>query len=625
MASNASQNFYNCKSCGDIYLLSQDSANFCPSCGKSKLEGLDGRFILRCRKCGLTQNKRAFSALHGKHSLKCQASKCGGNLKTITIKPRKKDKNGEKRGRRATQGNSRQRELTPRIDNRRLRSQILTSSTQQQSQTESLAKVRGNAFITSEEARKMPKPMMDDDVQMKDHQGVRKGDHIQYNDADYIILKKLGVGGMGAVWLAENTVIGSKVAIKEFYYSRYNDPETGTNHCEKYWIREAEISKLQSESPEESMKFLGSIKIDKFTIPEFYIILEFIDGKPLDEWYTDRYKNISDLTITELQLMLNQILMPISKHLYFCHQKGIVHRDLTVQNILIKKTGENSFKSIVIDWGVAKQINPKKMYNPKKPYYVSSTPEATGIRNRGSPPEVMAGYEPISVTDIYMMGHIMFYLFSGGNYARTAATHEDFVLHALDYNPTLPDEFNKIVEYMTQYEPADRMPNMIKVYEALKWLEHSSENIKKEQDGASAAQKYYLYSEWNEAKIPLPEKEVFSIGRDQILDAGLNHDMDGHLHKALVPAEDGKFQFSFYIDGEYLYVRDLHSFKNSYIFNLTASNQQVYNNIPIKGLDNVVIILSDANLGKTTIKVIYDAPDGQTYKIPFTVMKNGNK
>ena len=37
---------------------------------------------------------------------------------------------------------------------------------------------------------------------------------------------------------------------------------------------------------------------------------------------------------------------------------------------------------IIIDWGVAKEIGIEKMFNPHKPYYVSSAPEATGIRNR---------------------------------------------------------------------------------------------------------------------------------------------------------------------------------------------------------------------------------------------------
>lgn len=131
---------------------------------------------------------------------------------------------------------------------------------------------------------------------------------------------------------------------------------------------------------------------------------------------------------------------------------------------------DGNYYPIIIDWGVAKEIGMDQMYHPRKPYYVSATPEATGIRNRGTPPEVMAGFEPIATTDIYMLGHIMFYLFSGGHYAGAAATNEDFVLHPSDFNPQLPEEFNKLVEYMTQYEPADRMADMVKVYDALQWI-----------------------------------------------------------------------------------------------------------------------------------------------------------
>ena len=64
----------------------------------------------------------------------------------------------------------------------------------------------------------------------------------------------------------------------------------------------------------------------------------------------------------------------------------------------------------------------------------------------------MAGFEPIAASDIYMLGHVMFFLFSGGHYCSTAATNEDFILHPLDLNPNLPHDFNKLVEYITQYE-----------------------------------------------------------------------------------------------------------------------------------------------------------------------------
>ncbi|RLI64071.1 MAG: hypothetical protein DRO88_08315 [Promethearchaeia archaeon] len=271
---------------------------------------------------------------------------------------------------------------------------------------------------------------------------------------------------------------------------------------------------------------------------------------------------------------------------------------------------------------MAKEVGFENMYHPRKPYYISSAPEATGIRNRGTPPEIMAGFEPIAASDIYMFGHMMFYLFSGGNYASAAATNEDFVLHPGDYNPDLPPDFTRLVEYCTQYEPADRMETMVKVYEALEWLYDSTLRYENPELVKRLKSQYFLHCDYNDALIPIPEKKVIKFGRDEIIAAGKNHEMDGHLNNALIPLDNGKFSFEIYIEDNYAYIRDKFSKLGTFISNLTSTNQQVYNNIPIKGLDNVVIQLSEANLGKTTIEVPFVAPDGITYRIRFKFIKN---
>ncbi len=601
----ASTEFFLCESCKNLYLLPKSKANFCPHCGQKTLDLIEGRFILRCKECGLTQNKRAFSKLHGDQALRCQSSTCNGAIKTIVIKRKGK-----------MQEISPAVQPAPRVPDRR---RLVPTNERDRIRTQ---KFSPGEIETHDQATPSPSPQGSkgpgQEPQEKDHASIRPGDFLNLDAVYYKITKKLGTGGMGAVWQGESVEDGTLVAIKEFYYTRYHDPESGKNHCERYWKRESHITKVQTESLETSMKYLGSLKIDKFKIPEYFIFLEFIEGEPLDEWYTKRYIHLEDMSINELRMIVRDILQPIARHMYYVHQKGIIHRDLTVQNVIIQETSENKFRPIIIDWGVAKERPKEALYNPRKPYYVSSTPEATGIRNRGPPTEVMAGFQPIAVTDVYMLGHIMFYLFSGGNYAGTAATHEDFVLHPADYNPNLPPDFNKVVEYMTQYEPADRMPDMIKVHEALQWLYDTTASL---ENPEIEKPKYFLYCDWNEAYIEIPEKEILKIGRDEIISHGKNHDMDGHLYRAFVSTDEGKFQMAIFVEEDYLYLRDLHSKKGTFISKLTSTNQQVYNNIPIKGLDNVVVILSDANLGVTTIEVLYDAPDGKEYRIPFKIVK----
>ena len=102
------------------------------------------------------------------------------------------------------------------------------------------------------------------------------------DDDLYEVTGRLGTGGMSAVWKARHVEKNKPIAIKEFYYTRFHDPESGNNYCEKYWNRETEITMIQSDSPENCMHYIGSLKIEDFDNPEYYILLEYIEGEMLD-------------------------------------------------------------------------------------------------------------------------------------------------------------------------------------------------------------------------------------------------------------------------------------------------------------------------------------------------------
>ncbi len=571
MSTNEKQ-FYQCTKCKNLFLFEHGSSNSCNSCGNANLNPTGGRFILRCKKCGLTQNKRAFTKLHGEKALKCQSSTCKGSIKLIQLRKRgtssspiavqpklppspRKDigKSIIKTLKEVHPPAPKRRELIKKPDE--VKKPFVDNFHPFPSEVVSKDKISEDVLETFQPfPTSTPRPKVKSlptISQIKDHPGIQIGDRLKLDNVIHEITAKIGIGGMGAVHMARNINTKKMVALKEFFYTRYHDSESGSNFCNKYWVRETEITEIQSSSPESSMHLLGSLKLEQFPIPEYYIFLEYIDGVSLDKWYTERYKNLGQLNIKELRLLIKDILMPIARHMYYVHQKGIVHRDLTVQNtIIIKKRYSEEFTPVIIDWGVAKEVGVENMYKPRKPYYVTSAPEATGIRNRGTPPEIMAGFEPIAASDIYMFGHMMFYLFSGGHYASAAATNEDFVLHPGDYYPELPPEFSRLVEFCTQYEPADRMENMVKVYDALKFLHDSTLRYEKYGTEDEMQSQLFLFCDYNNAFIPLTEKKVIKIGRDEVIEAGKNREMDGHLFSALIPTSEGKYSLELYIEGK---------------------------------------------------------------------------
>jgi serine/threonine protein kinase len=309
--------------------------------------------------------------------------------------------------------------------------------------------------------------------ELKTHPGLLPGDILEVNGKLIEITKKVASGGLGAVYKGKFQDSGYPIAIKEFFYSKFYHPMLKINECEKYWEKEGDIIQKQCNSPEPNMRYYASLKLTQFQNPEYYLLFEYIDGAQLNNWFRAKYTNKKDFSAEELILFLD-IAMKISRHMYFAHQNGIVHRDLSLDNILIQEK-DNQIIPIVIDWGISKEIDGNKMFSPKKPYLSQNTMESTGIFNRGSPPELIGGYEPVAATDIYMLGHILYYIFAGGRYCSFPTTEKEYVLSPRECNDNIPEHLNKIVQSMTQYEPLDRIPNMLDTWNALK---QAQDNIK---------------------------------------------------------------------------------------------------------------------------------------------------
>ncbi len=289
---------------------------------------------------------------------------------------------------------------------------------------------------------------------------------------------------------------------------------------------------------------------------------------------------------------------------------------LSARNVL-----KGKIVPIVIDWGVAKYIGRENLYNPPRPYFTAETYQGTGIHNRGTPPEVLAGLNPIAASDIYMLGYLMYFLFSGGNHPRLPATHADFVLHPRDINPDLPYSFNKMVEYMTQYEPADRIPSMDLVHKYLESLYLSTAIL---DYPADVPIHFYFYCEANEAAIPLVREQLIRIGRDEVIMCGERDEMDEILYSGLIPTQDATFQFELFLRDNVLFLRDFHSLAGSFIYNLTMEDGQIYNCIPLKGIDNAYIPLIPSNLQNSFIEVPVFR-ENQRFSIKFRIKSNLNE
>lgn len=144
----------------------------------------------------------------------------------------------------------------------------------------------------------------------------------------YCASKFLGRGGMGEVWLAEDSVLHRNVALKVLA------AENSSADLAARLMREAEIL-ARLEHP-------GIVPVhDAGTLPDgrtFYC-MKYVEGETLDQ-------HIAGISLRQRLQLLQRIAEPLA----FAHSRGIIHRDLKPANIMVGAFGE----VLILDWGLAK-------------------------------------------------------------------------------------------------------------------------------------------------------------------------------------------------------------------------------------------------------------------------------
>jgi len=145
----------------------------------------------------------------------------------------------------------------------------------------------------------------------------------------YRAIRYLARGGMGTVWLAEDTVLDRRVALKIL------DIANDSGELASRLFREARILARLEHPGIVPVHDAGALADGRV----FYC-MKYVEGQRLDH----ALRNISSLP--ERLRLFDRIAEPLA----FAHSKGILHRDLKPENIMIGRFGE----VLVMDWGVAK-------------------------------------------------------------------------------------------------------------------------------------------------------------------------------------------------------------------------------------------------------------------------------
>jgi serine/threonine protein kinase len=259
----------------------------------------------------------------------------------------------------------------------------------------------------------------------------------------YQIVRQLGRGAMGAVYLAFDTQLQRYVALKT--------PVFGTNQIAiKRFYREARAAaQLRSQylCPIYDVGQISGIH---------YLSMAFIDGQPLSRWIAEqRLKGPSAIA---------EIVKKIAKGLQKAHEQGIIHRDLKPDNIMMDADGE----PIVMDFGLARRLDDKVQ--------VTLAGRILGTPAYMSPEQAEGDSKKIGpCSDQYSLGVVLFEMLTGRVPFEGTLTS---VLRQIGSDPppkpsSLAPEIGEgsLVERvclkMMAKSPEDRYPSVAAVAEAL--------------------------------------------------------------------------------------------------------------------------------------------------------------
>jgi serine/threonine-protein kinase len=267
-------------------------------------------------------------------------------------------------------------------------------------------------------------------------------------DQRYTIQRRIGSGGMGAVYGAVQHSVGREVAIKVVNPSLVDDP-----FIIKRFLREAKLTSRLAHPNAVAVLDFGQT-------PDglFYLVMELITGRTLSEVL----KADGPFAPSRVVRIGSQIL----DALVGAHQLSIVHRDLKPSNVIILESAPGRDLVKVLDFGLAKSL--------------SHETTMTSVTGSGAllgtpaymPPEVATGGEADARGDLYSLGVILYQLSSGRLPFVGDTVHDLLIKLSRETPPSLegfgvPAPLARVIERLMSRKPADRYASAAQAQGAL--------------------------------------------------------------------------------------------------------------------------------------------------------------
>jgi len=233
----------------------------------------------------------------------------------------------------------------------------------------------------------------------------------------YRIVRELGRGGMGVIYLAQDTILGRHVALKLFPATLTGDPDRL-----RRFEREAHAASALNHPNILTIHEIAQVDDVHF------IATEFVDGLTLREQMRSREIDLSKVL---------DIAAQIASALAAAHEAGIVHRDIKPENVMLRRDGYVK----VLDFGLAKLTEVPAVNGSKGSTALVGMGTDTGIAGTAGymSPEQARGESVDQRTDIFSLGVVLYEMTAGAHPFKgpTAAATFDALLNREPVAPTV--------------------------------------------------------------------------------------------------------------------------------------------------------------------------------------------
>lgn len=247
---------------------------------------------------------------------------------------------------------------------------------------------------------------------------------------NYSMRSVIGEGGMGIVYLAEHNQTGDQYAIKCL------TPQLSKRAS----LKERFFHEAQAQSQLIHPNIVQVVHSFEYK-EQFFIVMEYVDGKGLDEIIEDR------VTLVETEII--GIFKDVLRGLNYAHSKGVVHRDMKPSNILLNNEGV----AMITDFGIALIAGEKRL---------TKTGSNVGTAWYMSPEQIIRPKAVDHRSDVYSLGIILYEMLTG---SVPFNGDTDFEIHQKHVKEPPPDirsaaavstTFAAMVEKALEKDPDDR-------------------------------------------------------------------------------------------------------------------------------------------------------------------------